>query len=182
MSALGNVFKGRSLVRKHLALTHNICTSVRTVFTTSVRLSEQCSQPLHVCQNSAHNLCTSLTSSYARRDTTPQIDTVNNEIADYRSRTSAALNANTDISVLMQERLAERHRRLADIDAQIELLKQATKASGEKQQELAALRRENDGLQAVVDLVMGTLQAEGDMFDVEDDADGGGAGAASASE
>jgi arginine utilization protein RocB len=128
------------------------------------------------------NLCASLTSSYARRDTTPQIDTVNNEIADYRSRTSAALNANTDISVLMQERLAERHRRLADIDAQIELLKQATKASGEKQQELAALRRENDGLQAVVDLVMGTLQAEGDLFDVEDDADGGGAGAASASE
>lgn len=59
----------------------------------------------------------------------------------------------------IQERMADRHRQLAELDAQIEGLKKQSQESSCKRAALQDLRHKNNKLQTIVDLIKTTLTA-----------------------
>lgn len=73
-----------------------------------------------------------------------------NQIAQAKERTTLT-------NMEIQERMADRHRRLADVDAQIESLKRQTHESTGKRAALADLRSKNNKLQTIVDMVKDSL-------------------------
>eukprot|EP00038_Savillea_parva_P011381 m.197124 g.197124 ORF g.197124 m.197124 type:complete len:294 (-) comp20009_c0_seq1:50-931(-) len=89
-----------------------------------------------------------------------QVNEVNNEIEECREQAAAARERAAIAGIEVQESLADRHRRLAEIDSQIDALRRQAHEQTHKRAALADLRERNNKMQVVVDLVKDTLSSE----------------------
>eukprot|EP00037_Helgoeca_nana_P023510 m.244233 g.244233 ORF g.244233 m.244233 type:complete len:298 (+) comp26370_c1_seq2:68-961(+) len=90
-------------------------------------------------------------------DINAQVDGVHADIEECANQIAQAKERTTLTNMEIQERMADRHRRLADVDAQIESLKRQTHESTGKRAALADLRSKNNKLQTIVDMVKDSL-------------------------